>query len=196
MTFPSPMSAPTLILISGYARAGKDTLANGILEWSHRPCGRINFADALKEASNHYLDYLQLEGDFFNETFKCDHRDFLVAAGRLARSIDVDIFAKHLANFVPCIPNAEGIAHETVVTSDWRYANELRVCKNILPDLGWRIRTIYVETAGIGPANSEEEDSIEAIRYNHSFDHELFFGPNERQSIMHAGRDLAREWKL
>ena len=27
---PTPMAAPTLVLIAGYARAGKDTLASGI----------------------------------------------------------------------------------------------------------------------------------------------------------------------
>ena len=41
------MAAPTLVLISGFARAGKDTLASGLLEWSTRPAEHINFADAL-----------------------------------------------------------------------------------------------------------------------------------------------------
>ena len=58
-----PMAPPTLVLIAGFARAGKDTLANGLLEWSTRPAEHINFADALKEAGNHFLDYLQLDGD-------------------------------------------------------------------------------------------------------------------------------------
>ena len=191
------MAAPTLVLISGYARAGKDTLANGILEWSNRPSARINFADALKEAGNHYLDYLQLDGNFFNEDFKCEHRDFLVAAGRLARRLDQDIFAKHLANFVPCIPSADvEVANETVVCSDWRYVNEYRVCQDILQPLGWKVRTIYVQTAGVGPANTEEEDSIEAIRHGHSFDQEYIFRPNDRNTIMQEGRVLARSWRL
>jgi len=195
---PSPMAAPTLVLISGYARAGKDTLANGILEWSSRPAARINFADALKEAGNHYLDYLQLDGNFFNEDFKCQHRDFLVAAGRLARSLDVDIFAKHLANFVPCIPSvdADSVANETVVCSDWRYINELRVCQDILIPLGWKVRTVYVQTTGIDAANSEEEDSIEAIRYSHQFDQQYIFRPNDRNTIMQEGRVLAKSWRL
>lgn len=191
-----PMSAPTLVLISGFARAGKDTLASGILEWSRRPSSKINFADVLKEASNQYLDYLQIKGDFFNEQFKCQHRDFLVAAGRLARSLDQDIFAKHLANFVPCIPGADEQANETVVCSDWRYENELRTCQDILWPLGWKVRTVYVSTAGIGPANDEEADSILAIRAGHSFDQEYIFKPDDRNAIMTEGRSLARQWRL
>ena len=63
---PTPMAAPTLVLIAGYARAGKDTLASGILEWSQRPAEHINFADALKEAANHYMDYLGLDARMTN----------------------------------------------------------------------------------------------------------------------------------
>ena len=47
-----PMSAPTLVLISGFARAGKDTLAEGILEWSRRPSRKTSFASHLKDAAN------------------------------------------------------------------------------------------------------------------------------------------------
>ena len=75
------MAPPTLVLVSGFARAGKDTLASGLLEWSTRSAEHINFADALKEACNQYLDYLQLDGDFFREDFKVEHRKFLVDAG-------------------------------------------------------------------------------------------------------------------
>lgn len=191
-----PMAAPTLVLIAGFARAGKDTLASGLLEWSTRPAEHINFADALKEAANHYLDYLQLDGDFFNEPFKVEHRKFLVDAGTFARSIDRDIFARHLANWAQVMKHADQPAPETVVTSDWRYSNELRVCQDVLWEKGWKVRTIYVATAGIGPANDEELDSIAEIRANHSFDQEYIFRPNSRQQIMAEGRALAKAWKL
>lgn len=192
----SNMAAPTLVLIAGFARAGKDTLASGILEWSTRPSRKQNFADYLKDAGNDFLMSLNLPGDFHNETFKCQNRDFLVAAGRLARSIDVDIFAKNLANFCPIQMDPAGVAPETVVCSDWRYANELAVCKDVLHELGWRVRTIYVATAGVGPANKEELDSICAIREQHAFDLELTFAPNSRNTIMQEGRYIAKSWKL
>ena len=190
------MAAPTLVLVAGFARAGKDTLASGILEWSTRPSRKQNFADYLKDASNDFLMSLNLPGDFHQEAFKVQHRDFLVAAGRLARSIDVDIFAKNLANFCPIQMTPDQLAPETVVCSDWRYSNELEVCQDVLLDLGWKVRTIYVSTAGIGPANPEELDSIAEIRERHSFDLELTFAPNSRNTIMQEGRYIARSWRL
>lgn len=192
----STMAAPTLVLVAGFARAGKDTLASGILEWSTRPSRKQNFADYLKDASNDFLMSLNLEGDFHQENFKVRHRDFLVAAGRLARSIDVDIFAKNLANFCPIQMTPDQLAPETVVCSDWRYANELEVCQDVLIDLGWKVRTVYVSTAGIGPANSEELDSIAEIRERHAFDLELTFAPNTRNTIMQEGRYIAKTWRL
>jgi hypothetical protein len=190
------MAAPTLVLVAGFARAGKDTLASGILEWSTRPSRKQNFADYLKDASNDFLMSLNLPGDFHQEAFKVQHRDFLVAAGRLARSIDVDIFAKNLANFCPIQMTPDQLAPETVVCSDWRYSNELEVCQDVLIDLGWKVRTIYVSTAGIGPANPEELDSIAEIRERHSFDLELTFAPNSRNTIMQEGRYIAKTWRL
>jgi len=190
------MSAPTLVLISGFARAGKDTLATGILEWARRPSRKTNFADYLKDAANDYLLSLNLEGNFHCEDFKIRHRDFLVAAGKLARSLDVDIFAKNLANFCPIRMSPDDLAPETVVCSDLRYANEVAVCQDTLHDLGWRVRTIYVATAGVGPANDEELDSIAEIRASHLFDLEYIFRPSTRNAIMTEGRNLARSWRL
>ena len=190
------MAAPTLVLICGYARAGKDTLASGILEWSTRPARKQNFADYLKDAGNDFLMSLNLEGDFHSEPFKIRHRDFLVAAGKLARSLDVDIFAKNLANFCPIQMTPGEQAPETVVCSDLRYVNEVAVCQDLLHDIGWKVRTIYVSTAGIGPANAEELDSIMAIREHHAFDLELTFAPNSRQAIMQEGRYIAKSWRL
>jgi len=192
----TPMAPPTLVLISGFARAGKDTLAQGILEWSTRPAEHINFADALKEAGNHFLGYLQLQGDFFREDFKVENRKFLVDAGTFARSIDRDVFARHFANWCPVMKHPDNVSPETVVCSDWRYVNELRVCQDVLWELGWRVRTIHVATAGIGPANDEELDSLAEIRSTHLFDQEFIFRPNARQEIMAEGRNLARAWKL
>ncbi len=193
---PPPMAAPTLVLIRGFARAGKDTLASGLLEWSTRPAEHINFADALKEAGNHFMDYLGLDGNFMAEDFKCENRDALVAMGRFARRLDKDVFARHFANWVPVMKHHDQVSPETVVTSDFRYINELRVAQDILWEKGWKVRTVYVSTAGQGPANDEELDSIAEIRASHSFDQEFIFKQNARQQIMNEGRLLARSWRL
>lgn len=190
------MAAPTLVLISGFARAGKDCLASGILEWAKRPSRKTNFADHLKNAGNDFLWSLNLEGDFHNEPFKVKHRDVLVTLGRFARSLNVNVFAENLANFAPIQMTPGEVAPETVVASDLRYLNEVRVCQDILWEKGWRVRTIYVATAGVGPANDEELDSITEIRASHLFDQEYIFKPNSRNQIMNEGRNLARQWRL
>jgi hypothetical protein len=191
-----PMSAPTLVLISGFARAGKDTLAEGILEWSRRPSRKTSFSAHLKDAANDFLWSLNLEGDFHNEAFKVKHRDLLVTMGKFARSMNPDVFAENLAHFVPIQMGPDEVAPETVVVSDWRYINELRVSQSILWNLGWKVRTVYVATAGVGPANDEELDSICEIKQYHSFDQEFVFAPNSRQCILAEGRHLAKTWNL
>lgn len=190
------MAAPTLVLISGFARAGKDCLATGILEWAKRPARKTNFADHLKDAGNDFMWSLNLEGDFHNEAFKVKHRDVLVTLGRFARSLNVNVFAENLANYAPIQMSADQLAPETVVCSDLRYLNEVRVCQDILWERGWKVRTVFVSTAGVGPANDEELDSICELKAEHSFDQEFVFAPNSRNHIMNEGRHLALNWNL
>jgi len=190
------MAAPTLVLISGFARAGKDCLASGILEWAKRPSRKTNFADHLKDASNDFLWGLNLEGDFHSEPFKVKHRDVLVTLGKFARSLNPSVFAENLAHFAPIQMTPGEIAPETVVCSDLRYLNEVRTCQDILWERGWKVRTVFVSTAGVGPANDEELDSICELKAEHSFDQEYVFAPNSRQQIMQEGRHLALNWNL
>lgn len=190
------MAAPTLVLISGFARAGKDCLASGILEWAKRPSRKTNFADHLKDAANDYLFSLNLEGDFHQEPFKVKHRDVLVTLGRFARSLNPNVFAENLAYFAPIQMTPGEVAPETVVCSDLRYINEVRVCQDILWERGWKVRTVFVSTAGVGPANDEELESICELKAEHCFDQEFVFAPNSRSTIMQEGRKLALSWNL
>ena len=193
-----PPAPPTLVLIAGFARAGKDTLASGILEWSKRPAVKLNFADALKEGADAFMQYLHIDrhGSFFDEQFKVQHRDFLVAAGKFARSLHKDIFAEHLANWAPCQEAPDGEVAQTVVCSDLRYLNEIHVCQEILTPLGWRVRTVYLATAGVYHANDEEFYSMLDMKSNHRFDQEFIFRPNSRQDIISEGKRLALSWQL
>ena len=186
---------PTLVLIAGFSRAGKDTLANGLLEWSERRAYKVNFADPLKECANAMLSYLHLEGDFFNEEFKVKHRDFLVSTGKFARSLNENVFAEHLARYLPFV-SADGLPHETVVCSDWRYLNEYKVVSRIMDEYNWNLKTVYISTAGVLPANDEEAWSLLDLRAEVEFDVELMFKPNSRNEIMAEGRRMARAWKL
>lgn len=191
------MSTPTLILITGYARSGKDTLAEGIMSGISPKTGwalKLNFADALKESSNDFIRSLGLDADgidFFDETFKVRNRSFLVAAGTFARSIDRDVFAKRFVD--KCLSFAGSHGPGVVVCSDWRYMNELRVCQDWLIRAGWNIVTVEISTAGLTPANEEEGLSIAEIIRQHSPALSLMFQPDRAQLIKAEGKNLARQ---
>ena len=190
-----------VILITGYARAGKDTLAEGIQLGAHKPVVRLNFADMLKQACDCYLQVLELGGSgssrtFRNEAFKVKHRDFLVAAGMFARSIDQDVFA--LAFTRQCNREAAAYPGEdvTVICSDWRYMNELGIVKYILGDLGWEIITVQIGTTGLTAANEEEGKSIGDIIRNTPIHVSYGFKPDSRDAILAEGKSLARQLGL
>lgn len=192
------MSAATLVLVTGYARSGKDTLAEGIMTGisaSTRWAEKRSFADTLKEGGNEYLKFLGLDSDdsdFYNEDFKVRHRDYLVTAGRLARSINVDIFAAAFTN--KCISYCSTHGPGMVVCPDWRYLNEYRFVKLWLGDCyGWRIVTVKIDTVGVGPANEEEGLSIGAMTREMAFDISLKFQPDRAQLIKAEGKNIARQ---
>jgi hypothetical protein len=200
------MSKPTLILITGYARAGKDCLAEGIMggigpstAWAHKR----NMADTLKESCNLFLESLNLDGfrehdgppnDFFHESFKVRNRHFLVQAGTFARSIDRDVFAAAFAR--KCLSFAAD-GPGVVVCSDWRYLNELRFAQRWLETVnGWRIVTVRIDTSGNQPANEEEGMSIAEITREVAIDVSFTFAPDRSQLIKAEGRNLARQLGL
>ena len=187
----------TLVLICGYARAGKDTLAAGFLDrWnvSKGPVVHVNFADSLKDAGNTYLASVGLfkegERDFRQDSFKVRNRRFLVEAGTFARSINRDVFAESFA--AKANRWKKSLIEPLVVCSDWRYLNELRVCQAALP--GWRIITIRVDTTGVEAANEEEGLSIGEITREVPFDVSFKFLPDSAQLIKAEGKNLCRSF--
>lgn len=186
----------TVILITGYARAGKDTLAEGIELGATKPVVRLNFADMLKQACDCYMQVLDLGGSgssrtFRNEAFKVKHRDFLVAAGMFARSIDRDVFA--LAFTRQCNREASASPDLTIVCSDWRYMNEMTIVKYILGDLGWNVVTVQIGTTGVEAANEEEGKSIGEIIRNTPIHVSYGFKPDSKPAIISEGKSLARQ---
>lgn len=187
----------TVVLITGYARSGKDTFRNGMFTGNQRCPGRgYNYADGLKEAANKYLDWVGLgDKDFYDDEFKAQNRHILVELGRFARSIDVDVFANLFVE--DCLEFAKDCqrigADALVVNSDWRYLNELRVTQARLGDLkGWRVITVRIDTDGIGPANEEEGLSIGEITREVAPDYCFVFGRNNPRIVEAEGKNLAR----
>lgn len=208
MTTQSPEQiSKTVILVSGFARAGKDTFADGLLDRVEQRQFRkvdddratlfykTSFASPLKVAANNYLQstgqHNPQEGlDFFDEQFKATNRDVLVALGKMSRALNRDIFAKLTAERI-ARRDFWNKADQVVVVPDWRYVNELRVLADILTPLGWRVLTVRVDTQGVDPANDEELQSLAEIRREVAIDFEYRFAFNSRDTVVDEGRNLA-----
>jgi hypothetical protein len=129
-----------VIGLIGYAGSGKDTVAEllGI-----PGCG---FADALKDCTLPLARMFGLD-ILTNRADKDVFREVLVAVGRLGRQLDPDFWVKRLE-----LPDAP-----TVAVRDVRYLNE---CEAILAVGG---TLAYVSRPGVGPANEEEDRTIQEI---------------------------------
>ena len=191
----------TIILITGYARAGKDTLAEGITLGAKRLVAHINFADPLKQACDTYMQVLEIGGSghtrtFRNEAFKVSNRAFLVSAGTFARSIDRDVFALAFTRECRRTAKMHDEPNLTIVCSDWRYYNELNVVRGILGQDGWAVYTVMISTAGCDSINEEEGKSIGEIIRNVQFDLCYQFKPESKQEVISEGKSLARQLAL
>jgi hypothetical protein len=156
---------PLVFMITGVARAGKDTFAACMMEHFNgngNRCEVFKFADVLKERAN---DVLRAMGvfkagvvDFHAEEFKVKHRGLLVELGRTLRGVDKDIFARHLnAQVALFFDYAPLDVRPVALVSDWRYLNEHVF---LTKHLDAQIVTVEIQRPGFGPANDEEAGSL------------------------------------
>ena len=179
----------TIVLLSGYARSGKDTFAEGMTRYSV-DVKRMAYADALKDAANEFSRNLGLSVNFHEETFKAQNRDTLVALGRFARSIHRDVFVFNLTE-------AANRERGHVVVTDCRYLNETIVTKQIMGEVrGWRVIHLHIETEGVGPANEEEAASIREMLEGVIPDQTYVFKPNSAVTIREVGASVAKHLQL
>lgn len=190
---------PTLVLVSGYARAGKDTFADGMLDTAPEDIMKLSFATALKDGADEYLATIGINDSdspeyfsFHNQDFKNKHRDMLVSLGRFARNLDPNVFVRSLCSKAMICHSID--LTSGIVVPDCRYANEVTHARELLPE--WRIVTVRINTTGAGPANEEEERSIFLLDREVVPDYVYSFGANSVDSVLTAGRDLARELSL
>lgn len=178
----------TIVLLCGYARSGKDTFAQGMMQADGR-ITRKAYADCLKSGANNFMSDLRLfspcDRNFFEESFKVKHRDILVTLGTFARSINPDVFVDNLC------ADVVDFRHEMVVVPDCRYANEISKTKELLEPKGWKVHVIQIETDGVTAANPEEWNSIDGILESGLIDETHRFDANSADNVIEVGRKVA-----
>ena len=158
------MSTKRIILISGYARSGKDCLANAIeKELAHLEPVRVKFANPLKRAVQLVLNDLGLGHiDAFteDEELKKILRPLMVEVGKCARTIDKDVFVKAAwKDITDLFQNGKGVA----IVPDLRYANEINLISQWARDVGWNVTHLRIGRMGNHAANDEELQSISSL---------------------------------
>lgn len=189
---------PMIIMVSGYARCGKDTIADGMME--QIPVSKkIAMADSLKQAANDAVRSIMARAGamnhwnnmgFFDDTFKTLHRPVLVELGKTCRFIHQDCF-------IDCMVNQASnlLTHGvSVIVPDVRYANEYIRLKSMAIDLGFRHRTCLVHTCGVEAANDEERKNMDELMNVAIFNDFSAWQPNQADKIREHGRNLASSW--
>lgn len=160
-----------IIPIAGFARAGKDTLADAIydnLEKTEPSYSAIvlKFADALKASLQIALEEAGVNIDVFTEDTakKAALRPMLVTYGEYCRGQNPDVWAdkviKHMEEWAD--DTLEGCPGDgsVILVPDMRYANEHDKLEALCARRGWEFVPIYIERRGNMPANDAEAESI------------------------------------
>jgi len=144
-----------ILLLSGWARSGKDAAAT-LLQEEMGFC-RFAFADALKHevAAVHGLPLdlfhspakgIPLEG--FNKT----PRDLLLAHAAAARAVDPDVYARQVLGKILWSN------HDRIVVSDWRYKRELDFLQRFA---GRPIVTVRIVRPGVSQMTDLSEHDLD-----------------------------------
>jgi hypothetical protein len=182
---------PVIVLLTGYARAGKDTFADGFEAANTGDSSRVNrmsFANSLKAALGYAVEPFFPNLSYFNEQAKIEDRALLVEFGRAMRRRDRDVFARSLVDIIE--RGMEFGLYTNAIVTDCRYLNEFLYIKEKLSH-HFRVVTVYIETTGVGPANEEEGLSIGEMFREVAFDHQFYFRQNDSEGIRQEGARIA-----
>lgn len=168
-----------IIGITGYARTGKDTLANGIkmvLKHNNIACKRLSFAWALKNDLDDFL-LKKIGISAFTENLKEKEliRPLLVTYG-------TDIIRKITPNYWIERVNEEIVAkhkNKIILVPDVRFENEALWIK----ESGGKIINVerFIDGKLVEPANSyEENNSVAVLKY---VDSNLIWDNNDLMNI-------------
>ena len=160
-----------LIPVSGFARSGKDSLADAIFDHLEKDEPEysviiLKFADALKESLQTALDEAGVKIDVFTEDTekKAALRPLLVAYGEYCRSqnknVWVDKVIEEIDIWTEETLEESGSENSVILIPDLRYLNEYRKLEALCVKKGWVFVPIYIEREGNLPANNAEAESI------------------------------------
>lgn len=175
---------PKIVMISGYARSGKDTFASAVIK-SAKNAHRVSFAHELKEVANKTLWMLGLRHiDMHNEEDKVKYRDLLIGIAKTARAAEPEIFARLACRRIEEIR----AAGSHVVITDWRYSNEHEyLCDRFGAQ---NIVTVYIDREGNLPAHEEEKTSVGGILSSIHMHGSVFAKDGDTNTLMLKGNWL------
>ena len=166
-----PSTRTRILLVSGWAGAGKDAVANIL---GTRGYKRMAFADPLKR---HVAAIADIPVAIFHDRATKDlplrtrcpiypsahtPRDILLQHARFAREIDPDVYAREIADEI--YENA-GIQHWVI--SDWRYRREYEFIRSNLSQDDYDIIRIRIVRPEITPSTDPTEHDLEDEDMDH-----------------------------
>lgn len=200
-----------LIPICGFARAGKDSLADAIFDSldENEPTYSVitlKFADELKKDMEKAMAAVGIEVDAFTEDTekKAVLRPMLVAYGEYRRSIDPDVWVKKVLKEIgvwvnETLEDVEG-GGSVILIPDLRYLNEYEKLKAVAEKHGWAFVPIYIERQGNLPANEQEAYSIAEMAAKGCFTNghalQLSFGDKSVERIRQWAHKFTQEMSV
>ena len=197
-----------LIPIAGFARSGKDTLADAIFDHLEETepsfsVITLKFADALKTDMEKAMAAVGVKVDAFTEDSaeKAKLRPMLVAYGEYRRSLDPDVWVKKVLKEIGVWVNETLSETEStgsvILIPDLRYLNEYEKLKAEAEKHGWAFVPIYIERHGNLPANEQEAYSIAEMAAKGCFTTghalQLSFGDKSVERISQWARQFTQE---
>ena len=180
-----------LVLVCGFARAGKDTFARGLKAGATNHISNVAFADSLKEALRNAAKDIGITANYHLDADKLQDRDLLVEFGRAMRRRHKDVFARNVTHNLATLSD-----DHTLVVTDWRYLNEYAVMKEACDRMAISLHTVQIVRNGWNAANSEEAMSMQEIIDAVPFDETVYAMSGDEESVLLHGYRIAKLWKL
>ena len=175
-----------LILISGKARHGKDTLALGAAEYGF---SNYSFAKKLKETAREYLSPEDASKQWDDIKHRPDVRKLLQNVGATGRAYDRDIWIRR------CEESIFSDGSDLVTISDCRFPNEIERMKRTMGECGYSVFAVRVDRPGFDNGLSEEakRDVSETALDDYDFDLRLTNDAPTAETFSKAGFDRIKK---